>query len=466
MNEYRYILERGSKKHNCHECGKKKLVRYVDTVNGEYLPDHYGRCDSETSCGYHLNPYKNGYAKSIAERERGDMSELLICRQSKKRAVPALPSFIPFEVLKATRKGWDQNTFIQNLLSRIPFPFETKDIERVIVQYQLGTVGIGYRAGAVTFPFIDERNNIRAIQVKQFDEMNHTTGTDFLHSIIEKGCKEKNKAVPAWLESYSKNNSKVSCLFGANLLSKYPSNPVALVEAPKGAIIGTLYFGFPATPDKLLWLAVYNLSSLTIEKCKVLEGRNVILFPDLSGNGKAFQSWSDKAKEFTKQMPGTIFTVSDLLERKASVEDKNSALDIADYLIQLDWRLFRDENSLSRPENHLVETEAILVISVTEEANLIPKIEKIKEHPVQPTHYKPLQTENWETEITELETFYRTANIPASSIKLNGHSSIIDVPLFINKHLTYVKGNNGNTLFRPYLERLSELRGILMNTPP
>ena len=130
-------------------------------------------------------------------------------------------------------------------------------------------------------------------------------------------------------------------MFGEHLLSKYPYNPVALVEAPKTAIYGTLYFGFPEQPTNLLWLAVYNLSSLNLNKCKALKGRNVYLFPDLSKDGKAFELWSNKANEIQKRLQGTYFHVSDLLEQLAPQQDKEQGKDIADYLIKQDWRLFR-----------------------------------------------------------------------------------------------------------------------------
>ena len=48
-------------------------------------------------------------------------------------------------------------------------------------------------------------NNVRAIQVKQFDKHNHTIGTDFLHSIIEKHYKSNNQQCPS-LGEYMKTN--------------------------------------------------------------------------------------------------------------------------------------------------------------------------------------------------------------------------------------------------------------------
>ena len=264
--------------------------------------------------------------------------------------------FYPLEILYCTRTGYEQNTFIQNLLQRASFPFEVQDIEKVISLYHLGTVQNGYRSGAITFPFIDVQENVRAIQVKQFDEQNHTTGTDFLHSIIEKHHTHNNKPLPEWLKAYNKNDSKVSCLFGEHLLSKYPYNPIALVEAPKTAIYGTLYYGFPEHPTDLLWLAVYNLSSLNLSKCTALKGRNVYLFPDLSKDGKAFKLWSNRADVIQKQLKGTYFEVSDLLERFASEEDKEKGKDIADYLIGLDWREFRpkEKNESSKEKGPIV----------------------------------------------------------------------------------------------------------------
>ena len=217
------------------------------------------------------------------------------------------------------------------------------------------------------FPFIDKGGNVRAIQVKQFDQANHTTGTDFLHSIIEKHHKARKRPLPGWLEAYQTNDLKVSCLFGEHLLTKYPYNPVALVEGPKTAIYGTLYFGFPEQPENFIWLAVYNLSSLNFNKCQVLQSRDVYLFPDLSKDGKAFGLWSSKAKELETRLPGTRFIVSDLLERNASDPERLEGCDLADYLIQQDWRKFRYQTVKEVQKPPLISMPKPVPIQVSEE---------------------------------------------------------------------------------------------------
>ena len=158
MSEYRYQLERNSKKHVCPECGKRRFVRYIDTNMGEYLPEQYGRCDRETNCQYHLNPYADGYAKRVWEKEQGlnlGISQPKPYRP-KKRPKPK-PVYFPINLLEKTLhpEGYRQNGFIQNLLFNVPFPFAQSDIEKVVGQYFLGSICKGYRRGAITFPFID-----------------------------------------------------------------------------------------------------------------------------------------------------------------------------------------------------------------------------------------------------------------------------------------------------------------------
>lgn len=458
-NKHRYILEPGSKKHLCPDCNKKTFVRYIDTQTGDQLPGQYGRCDRESKCTYHLNPYLDGYSTAIWEQEKSNRSELPNNWKPQRKKVTPQPTselvFFDFETFKKTLEPsrYDQNTFIQNLLQGINYPFELQEVTKVIQLYRLGTVANGYRAGANTFPFIDLKGNVRAIQVKQFDEQNHTTETDFLHSIIEKHHTRNNKPLPKWLEAYTKQDKRVSCLFGEHLLSKYHNNPVALVEAPKTAVYGTLYFDLPETPESLIWLAVYNKSSFSFDKLKVLKGRTVFVFPDLSKDGSTFKDWQTKAKEYESQLPGTRFIFSNLLEQLAPEQDRQEGSDIADFLIKHDWRLFRKpvpSPASSNPANYIHNTYRY----ERAESKIINKSE--------PYYINTLKGCNkWDSDISTLEDYFIKTEPPKGQcIQFNGYT-ITDYQLFIDRHLSTIKANNGNNTFIPYLHRLQQLKQVM-----
>lgn len=470
--EYKYSLQRGSQKYICPECGKKTFVRYTNNVTGEFLPFQFGRCDREIKCGYHNKP--------AFEREYNTYNKYVY----KPKPKPQHLAPIPFEVLSRVLNKYENNIFIQNLLERVPFPFEPCDIEAVISLYYLGTVADW--GGAVAFPFIDIENNIRAIQVKQFNEANHTTKTSFLPSILKYRYNQRGEPLPDWLPAYELNELKVSCLFGEHLLNKYPYNPIALVEAPKSAIYGALYFGLPSVPERFLWLAVYNLSSLNVQKCKSLAGRDVVLFPDLSQDGKAFELWGTKAKELNANIKGARFRISDLLEMTASEAERVKGCDIADYLISKDWRLFRESEKSEKseaqtkdifcpPQNSIepLQTE-ILQPSEKGEAQMkdffndfldFSDIEILEPEVYTPTvkflPFVPKLKENWSPEISQLEDYFAAVELPAEPIRLNNFTKIIDVRLFIESHLSTLKANNGTNIFKPHLIRLQELRKVL-----
>jgi hypothetical protein len=527
MNDYRYIFQKKGIKINCPQCGKKTFVRYIDSVTGECCPEQYGRCDRKIKCGYDNRPKaepkpakayfvpfdscENYSDKSYLIFQAGKrfyIPKKMICEILGKGCfvlewylintdkkpfynfdiektfevafIPTLPATakpepqpqtpIPFEVLAGTLDDYDKNVFIQNLLQRVAYPFEPCDIEAVIAQYYLGTVASW--GGAIALPYIDIENNIRAIQVKQFDEANHTTKTSFLHSILKYQYSQRGDRLPNWLPAYELNETKVSCLFGEHLLTKYPLNPVALVEAPKSAIYGTLYFGLPNVPDRFLWLAVYNLSSLNVAKCKALQGRYVVLFPDLSTDGKAFDLWSSKLNELNT-IKGARFTISDLLESKASEAERANGCDIADYLICQDWRLFRDsvKSEKSEAENkHIFCPPQNIVEPIKPEIE--PAREKSEKRESETKHffcapslskhdYRPQPKQNWTFEISELETYFAAVELPSQPVRLNQCSIITNVPQFIESHLSTLKANNGRSVYLPYLIRLQTLKQIL-----
>jgi type I restriction enzyme R subunit len=94
------------------------------------------------------------------------------------------------------------------------------------------------------------------------------------------------------------------------------------VESEKSAIIASCIM------PELVWLAAGNLNGLSIEKCQVLESRDVMLYSDLG----AFEKWSLKTVEISEKYNCKV-TVSKLLEDEATDCDRANGLDIADYII-------------------------------------------------------------------------------------------------------------------------------------
>lgn len=327
MNKYKYKLDKSSKKYLCPSsgCGKKTFVRFVDSVTGELQSELYGRCDREDKCGYYLYP-KSDWIDSV------NLTKSLAIRRESQLLVDKKQVFIPREALKTTLGGYNDCAFFTYLSKRgVPDNL----LEEIISMYLLGTIQSGYLRGALTIPYINEDDQIAFVQVKQFDEQNKTIKTSALHSLL------RDKPGNKWIEEYEKNELKVSCFFGAHLLKKYPKNPIALVEAPKTAIYGSCYFGLPKDEKGLLWLAVYNKSSLTEDKFKVLKGRNIVVFPDLSANGRTYNEWKKKVEQFANKLPKTKVLVNDFLEQYAPAELRQSGGDFADYLSQFAWQEFQ-----------------------------------------------------------------------------------------------------------------------------
>ena len=88
----------------------------------------------------------------------------------------------------------------------------------------------------------------------------------------------------------------------------------------------------PALPASeypiILWLAAGNLNGLSIEKCQVLKGRDIMIFPDLG----AFEKWSLKVSEIQKKHNYKV-TISTLLEDETTNSDRANGLNIAGYII-------------------------------------------------------------------------------------------------------------------------------------
>ena len=422
MTEHKYILEpyKGmNTRYACPapNCGKGKTFSlYQDTETGEHIHPTVGRCNRESSCGYHFTPkqYFQDNNISFDKPQLKAYKPRPIAPQSK----PV--SFIPFEVFQDSLNptAFETNHFVQFLINL----FGVEVASQIVSRYFIATSK--HWNGATVFWQIDTQGKVR-------------TGKIMLYSPTT-GKRVKNLELPVyWVHKALKQPEFElrQCLFGTHLLID-KTKPVAIVESEKTAVIASVYL------PQFIWVAVGSLTNLNAEKCSILKGRTVTLFPDLNG----FEKWSSKAKELSHL---ANFTVSDLLERKASEAEKKQGFDLADYLIKFNYKAF----ALPEPE-------------ATEPPPAVQPLVKAKpfEQP-EPVYYfsKPdqLKPNNWEQDITELENYFTNIELPTQSVKLNKCSTIINCSLFIDSNFATVKANNGKQAFLPYLNRLKELKQVL-----
>jgi hypothetical protein len=336
MSSYRFTLDprRGIRhKECCPQCGGRKTYkRYMDAVTGKLLPLQFGRCDRESNCGYHLNPYSEGYAGEIlkAEKERGIVSLRSFpfhCKASNK--LPPSITYIPKEIFRKSLGGYSRNRFVQYLVGL----FGEEKTNELVQRFSIGTSRYWNDAGATVFWLVDTEDRIAGGQVILYDENGNTVKkklpnggkqryNSWVHVALKHQYESQGNPIPNWLSDYIAHSPKYPCLFGlAQLKQDTSTKPVAIVESAKTAIIATAWF------PQYTWLAVGSLSYLNAHRLKGLEGRNITLFPDKGG----YEKWKEKADEL--QAIGKI-VVSDLLERKEAEQGS----DLADYLVKMEYQ--------------------------------------------------------------------------------------------------------------------------------
>ena len=202
---------------------------------------------------------------------------------------------------------YDKNNFVKYLHSL----FGEKKTKELIKKYNVGTSK--HWDGATVFWQQDKDKNVRTGKIILYDA---NSG---------KRIKEPFNHI-SWVHSVLKRNNfnLNQCFFGEHLLNEHKN--IAIVESEKTAIISSAYL------PQFNWLATGGLSMLTAEKCSVLLGKTVVLYPDVD----AHEKWIEKAKEIEKQIH-VKFIVSDILVKKATPKELSGKCDIADFLIRKKW---------------------------------------------------------------------------------------------------------------------------------
>jgi len=192
--------------------------------------------------------------------------------------------------------------------------FNEEEINEIMKKYYLGMT----KDKSVIFWYIDKEDRVRSGKIIQYDALtgkrvkNEKPSITWVHTELKK----QNQLPEDWIFS--------RCLFGEHLLNANPNANICLVESEKTAIIASVYM-----PNEI-WLATGGKEMFNENVCKVLKGRNVIIFPDLG----ATQIWRKKAIEISKNV-GCKMVISEKLEEMATPEQRELGLDIADYLLMV-----------------------------------------------------------------------------------------------------------------------------------
>lgn len=304
MQKHKYILEPYkcmSNRYNCPNCNKKKVfTRYINTDTYEHLNDAVGKCERVIKCGYHYKP------RQYFENNHISFDITAIKKIPRIETPKPKTSFINIEVMNKTLAINHPNYFIDYLAKL----WDYEIAHYLAHKYKVGTSK--HWEGATVFWQVDKNNNIRTGKIMLYNASNGKRIKDPYNHIN-------------WVHKVLKFDhfNLEQCYFGEHLLTQDTKKPVAIVESEKTAIISSVFL------PEFIWLACGSVNNLNKAKTRVLQGRDVVLFPDL----KCYDLWNDKIPSF-----GTLATyrTSTLLRDKATEAEREQGLDIADYLIRIE----------------------------------------------------------------------------------------------------------------------------------
>ena len=251
----------------------------------------------------------------------GPASKLV--RPEKNKIKPIIPvSYISPKVLKQSLGKYDENTLFQFLIKLT----NAETAEKIRKDYFIGTSR--FWQGSTVFWQIDAEGKIRSGKILQYA----MRPAERCSIGINCGRVKTNEPSVKWVHKLMKEKDfkLKQCFFGEHLLRIYPKRKVGILESEKSALIAAAY------NTDIVWLACGGVGGLSNEKTKVLEGRNVVLFPDL----KMYEVWKERADNMCKKLKKATTSISDYLERTATADEKKDGLDLADFLIREDWRMY------------------------------------------------------------------------------------------------------------------------------
>lgn len=294
----------------CPACNDKHCFSLYVDENGDYLNEAVGRCNHESSCGYHYTP-KHFFTDNPTARPNWQDNFFRLPQTTvKTSAISKIWTITSDIVNNSVNPSIDSDftLFLSNLLGR-------EKTQKIIKDYFIGVT----KNRDVIFYQIDKEGRCRTGKIMKYNRVTGRRIKDeniggritWVHSILKQSGNPKMRLPDEW--------KLTQCLFGEHLLKQYPFKNVAIVESEKTAVICSSYW------SDYIWLATGGKSQLN-DRLQVLKGRKIVAFPDVDG----YQEWKEKLS----QINGLEISVSDILEKSATDEDRNNHVDIADLLIR------------------------------------------------------------------------------------------------------------------------------------
>lgn len=291
MNLYRLTFDKNRKRVDSCPCGKSNSDMKFSPYVGFEDKGHCHSCAKtflpEDGKTYELPPPIYSYDGKVVERP--------------KRMPRPEASYFPPELVELSLKCSRRNNF-SLWLTRL---FTDEVASGLFAAYKIGTSK--QWNGANVFWQCDTSGNYRSGKIMLYDADGHRV----------KNC-------TTWAHTAAGMNdfSLKQCFFGEHLLSD-TSKRIAIVESEKTAIVSSVYF------PEFTWIASGGAEGLSQEKCSVLRGRDVVLFPDL---GK-YDEWNTASARLRALCD---VSTSDYLEQiaKEYTISIQKGYDLCDFLVQ------------------------------------------------------------------------------------------------------------------------------------
>ena len=285
MKNYKYQLDKSSKKFICPNCGKKTFVKYVDNETNQYIDDIHGRCDREQKCKYFHKPSGNStYTYNYVDVK------------------PIKPSYITLNHQNNSLSNYEINPLANYLFTK----FDENNVRNILSKYKVGTSK--WSNGSTVYWQTDNSGNIRSGKVIPYDLK---TG--------KRRKKSDGKSLISWAHNLLKieNYNLEQCLFGLHLLNNEIKR-IGIVESEKTAVVLSL-----SLPN-ITWMATGSLLGFKDALLKPIKNNDIVAFPDNGG----YDNWKQQANKLNKE--GYQIVVSDILENN----QYHSGIDLADLILE------------------------------------------------------------------------------------------------------------------------------------